>query len=69
MGNSELIKDINLLLRYFQLMRDTQDEKELNRYHIMCKKKLDEVYKGRKVLMKARKKRLKMEKKVKKQPL
>ncbi len=48
----ELVKDINLILQYLQAMRDTQDKKELNRYNALCRKKLEQIYKDKKELLK-----------------
>ena len=66
MSDIEVIQDINLILQYLQIMRDTQDKKELNRYNSMCRKKLDEIYKGKKLLLKSKKEALKKENKAKK---
>ncbi len=63
----ELVKDINLILQYLQVIRDTQDKKELNRYNALCKKKLERIYKDKKELLKGRKEESKDKKTAKKE--
>ena len=48
----ELIQDINLLNQYIMQIKDTNDMSELNRINSMAKKKLDEVYKDKKKILK-----------------
>lgn len=54
MTDFELLQDINLLLQYIQHMKDVEKMDELNKYHSMAKKKLDEVYKDKKKILKQR---------------
>lgn len=55
MEEMELLQDVNLLVQYINIMRDCTDPAELNRYHSMAKKKLDEVYKDKKGILKHKK--------------
>ena len=52
----ELLQDLNLLIQYLGIMRDTDDIEELERYHTMIRKKLKEVYKGKQAILKKEKK-------------
>lgn len=55
MTEFELLQDFNLLIQYEQQLKDTTDIKELNRIYSMTKKKLDEVYKDKKSIIKDKK--------------
>ena len=59
MTEFELLQDFNLLIQYEQQLRDTTDIKELNRIYSMTKKKLDEVYRDKKSIIKDNKKGMK----------
>ena len=63
MTEIELIKDMNLIIRYLQNMQDTQDKDELDRDFNICRKKLEEIYKDKKKLLKEKKAERKAEKK------
>ena len=54
--NGELLKDLNLLIQYLGIMRDTDDIEELDRYHSMIKKKVKEIYRGKREFLKEEKK-------------
>ena len=47
----ELLQDLNNLIQYLGIMRDTDDIAELERYNTMSKAKLKEIYKGKKALL------------------
>ncbi len=52
----ELLQDLNNLIQYLGIMRDTDDIAELERYNSMSKAKLKEIYKGKKALLKKERK-------------
>ena len=52
----ELLQDLNLVIQYLGIMRDTDDISELERYHSMIKKKIKEVYRDKRELLKEEKK-------------
>ncbi len=56
MKEMELLQDFNLLIQYLNQLRDATDQAELNRYNSMAKKKLDEVYKDKKAILKEKSK-------------
>ena len=63
MTDIELVKDINIIMQQLQTMRDTQDKKELEKAYYISKRKLEEIYKDKKELLKERKAERKAEKK------
>ena len=52
----ELLKDLNLLIQYLGILRDTNDIAELDRYHSMVKKKIKEIYREKREFLKEEKK-------------
>ena len=63
MTDIELVKDMNLIMQYLQGMRDTQEKDDLERYYHICKKKLEEIYRDKKDMIKEKKSELKAERK------
>jgi len=62
----ELLKDLNLVIQYIGILRDTDDIDELDRYHTMVKKKIKEIYREKREYLKEEKKANKKNKAVKK---
>ena len=52
MTELELLQDLNLAARYLNQMKDAASPDELNRVHSMLKKKIEEVYRDKKQLLK-----------------
>jgi GTPase involved in cell partitioning and DNA repair len=55
----ELLKDINLLIQYVGIMRDTDDMEELDKYYTRVRTKLKAVYKAKVDSLKKEKKQKK----------
>ena len=62
----ELLKDLNLVIQYIGILRDTDDIDELDRYHTMVKKKIKEIYREKREYLKEEKKANKKNKAAKK---
>ena len=62
----ELLKDLNLVIQYIGILRDTDDIDELDRYHTMVKKKIKEIYREKREYLKEDKKANKQNKAAKK---
>ena len=50
----ELIQDVNLLNQYVLQLKDATSMEEINRFNSMAKKKLDEVFKDKKKIIKSK---------------